>query len=686
VARKKEIYFIKENNMKILDELKIEIDRLIIAGSRFAIDDPRIKKFIPTFEKLGEKSPVMKKIAVLLIELAGTNPDESPDVLMKTGTFLYSVIYTQGVSVPADMTVGTDTSPTNMTVGTDTSPADSADNSGGVPTDSADNSGGVQTDSADSHGGKKSALYINNIPDVQLPYSKLTPIVFALTEAKQFRMAAIEQAYKEKIYDDFRMYSLYANALDDKNSEMAQFVSDKIIPAVGENMIPFLLDTFDMQGGIANARRLSLMKTLGYDGIDELVDECMNSNCSDKVMAVCILLLSNRKENEQYLLDLTKDKKAAYREAAYTSLVMMGSESGMEKMLECLNSAKYKNAIQAAERCTDEDVNDKIIDIIAECYEVYVKHIGSSKDKQIIARMKTMLEILRFKTTPKAYEFITRLSLNLDNLSVKDYSEDVKETMLSIHVSIHNRNLDSDFEFYENLYSEKYKDITAFKIIYATYYFSLATKRYYKEQIYDAFSGIYIKDKNWLFDKYNFLFDKCGYDRLYSIATFVIDERWCELFIEKKDLENIGLATRQKEYLSEKAYKSMWEFLRNRVKKSEYFNEHDSEVAMTVFRYMIYSNDKDEYAENADVILKFFNDYLDKSPDCNMLYMLSMKFGETKASRLFAEPKYIPEFEKINEKIENLDTKNITQRFKDLCKNFVSKIIENIKELTENGK
>jgi hypothetical protein len=645
--------------MKILDELKIEIDRLLIAGSRFANDDPRLKKFIPTFEKLGEKSPVMKKLAVLLTELAETKPEDSSDILMKTGTFLYSVIYTQGVSVPPDIAE-------NIADGTPTSP----------------------TDSGAKFGGEKAVPNLNklsadNIPEIQLPYSKLQNILFALLEKKQFRMAAIEQAYEEKIYDDFRMYPLYAKALNDKNADMVLFVGDKIIPSIGKNMLPFLLDTFDMHGGIGDYSRLYLLDKFGYEGIEELVESCLSGDCSEKVKIMCILLLSKSAKNEQYLLDMTNDKKATNREAAYTSLVMMNSERGISKMLDCLNSVKYKTAIQAAERCENDDVNDKIVDIIARNYEVYVKHISSSKDKQIIARMKTMLEILRFKTTPKAYEFITRLSLNLDNLSVKDYSEDVKETMLSIHVAIHNRNSDSDFEFYENLYSEKYKDITAFKIIYSTYYFSLATKRYYREQIYDAFSEIYIKDKNQLFDKHNFLYDKCGYDRLYSIATFVIDERWCELFIDKKDLENIGLATRQKNYLSEKTYKSMWEFLRGRLKELKNFNEHDSEVAMAIIRYMIYSDDKDEYAENADMILKFLNDYLDKSPNCNMLYILLMRFGETEPARLFTDPKYISEFEKLIEKIQNSDSKNLTQRFKDQCKNFVSKIIENVKELTE---
>ncbi|MDR0984486.1 MAG: HEAT repeat domain-containing protein [Ruminococcus sp.] len=616
--------------MKILDELKIEIDRLIIAGSKFAYDDVRIKKFVPTFEKLGERAPVMKKLAVLLAELYSADPNSSPEILMKTGVFLYSVMYTQGVSVPES------TSPEN-------SAADGKDS--GEP------------------------IYLNKIPDTKLPYSKLKPLMWALGSAISGRMDIIESAFNENEYNDFRLYPYYAAALDEKNSQVCLFIGDNIIPAIGENMVPFLLDTFDMQGGVGDYSRLYLLDSLGYDGIGDLVNMCLNGDCSEKVKIMCLLLLSKSAENEEYLLNMTNDKKATLREAAYTSLVMMKSKRGMEKMLDCLKSSKYKNVIQAAGKCTDEDVNDRIIDIIAECYDEY---FGSSKKED--TKMGNLFSILQFKTSPKAYELIGRIS-------VHKFGYDILPKFHKIHITMSDRCLDSDVDFYEKFFTTPSTNKRYIQEEFFEYYFPMAIKKYSKEKVYDIFADYYLNIYSLRTSGlrvYGY-----GYLRSKQLTEFDIDERWFELIFQKKDIGSVLAATRRKDSWSEKTYRSLWEFLRTYVKECKDFDWKKIQVTVVIIiRTMLRSDDEAEYEKNAEVIVNFLNDYLDNPPEHNMIQIILLGVEEAKAARLFNAPKYVTAFENIMEKIKNSNVSDLT---KSETNKTIVDLFENIKELNRNG-
>lgn len=44
--------------MQMLYDMQQEINRLFIAGSKFASGDPRLSRFVPVCERMGEKAPV----------------------------------------------------------------------------------------------------------------------------------------------------------------------------------------------------------------------------------------------------------------------------------------------------------------------------------------------------------------------------------------------------------------------------------------------------------------------------------------------------------------------------------------------------------------------------------------------------------------------------------------------------
>ena len=84
--------------MKPLYELQQELNRLFIAGSKFAKNDPRLQKHIPILKKLGEKAPVFNKLAQDVEELLQLDAQQSAEKLLSLSTLLYSVLYTQGTT------------------------------------------------------------------------------------------------------------------------------------------------------------------------------------------------------------------------------------------------------------------------------------------------------------------------------------------------------------------------------------------------------------------------------------------------------------------------------------------------------------------------------------------------------------------------------------------------------------
>ncbi len=81
--------------MEILVQLKDELGRLYIAGSKNAVNDPRIKKYIEPLEKLAEKSKVFEALKVGVQGLVNGTEDESFANLSKVYALVNSVLTTQ---------------------------------------------------------------------------------------------------------------------------------------------------------------------------------------------------------------------------------------------------------------------------------------------------------------------------------------------------------------------------------------------------------------------------------------------------------------------------------------------------------------------------------------------------------------------------------------------------------------
>lgn len=280
--------------IQVLDDLQHELNRLFIAGSKFSNGDPRIAKLIPMLHKMGEKAPVMKKLAEETDKLIKCSAEESAVQLAETCGLLYSVLNTQGAIDTARETEDT-------------------------------------------------IIYFNDaLPKTILPYSAIKKIKNALTTSNSGRYEVIKKAYDEKLFLDDRLKSLFAKGLDDKFVAISELMCFDIIPAVGKSMLPYIIKGFDMTGKKSAAMRYSLLANLEYDKIEELTEYILSNDASAEVLVAVCKYLGEDSKNEKELLNLVNHKNADVREAALNSLMNINSESGKQKMMELLSSKKYK--------------------------------------------------------------------------------------------------------------------------------------------------------------------------------------------------------------------------------------------------------------------------------------------------------------------------------------------------------
>ena len=198
----------------LIADLYNEVNRLYIAGARFASDDPRLIKIIPALEKMGGKSAPIKKLADLTMTLVkSSEPEKALDEL---GVLLYAILNTQSDVCPP------------------------------------------------SHVEESPDVLFSKMPKSVLPYSALAPIINALTNKGSNRLEIIKNAHEQGQTNDFRLYGYLVKGLGDKYSEIPNSLAKTVIPSLGAVMIPFLLKDYENTVGKAKEFRLSLLENLGF--------------------------------------------------------------------------------------------------------------------------------------------------------------------------------------------------------------------------------------------------------------------------------------------------------------------------------------------------------------------------------------------------------------------------------------
>ena len=480
--------------MKPLYDLQQELNRLFIAGSKFAKNDPRLQKHVPILKKLGEKAPVFNKLAQEVESLLQVESTQAAEKLLNVATLLYSVLYTQGVTIEAE----------------------------------AEKSEQVSTIA---------------LADVNTTYSylQLKPVLQALTESKSGRLEVLKDAFERKLFDDSRTYGYLSYALADKYTELADYVEETIIPTCGKAMLPFLLSDFRFEDKTEHIRRLRLLYQLGYEGLDALVDKIFAENLPN-LQAEAVIILSDKKDEktEDFIISLASDKNKVVRGAAYKALAKLGTQRSIDKLYELYSNNKQKgNAELLANAIATVSLPShyqSFVQKVREYFEALLA-MDDSDEKAVVAafeRLPIELEVLKYKDYPETYALLGEIFGNklAKKRSVANYHiiprlVDVLDTFKQEKI----------ISFYEQ-YSDTLVHSDWAYPLFTDYFYRILNgeSEYSKEKIYEIFAPQFGK----VLAHYDAIEGLAGtkggyavgffYKKLRPITPDKIDSRWADLF------------------------------------------------------------------------------------------------------------------------------------------------------------
>jgi len=483
--------------MKPLYDLQQELNRLFIAGSKFAKNDPRLQKYIPVLKKLGEKAPVFNKLAQEVEALLQAESQQSAEKLLSVSTLLYSVLYTQGVTIQAEAT---------------------------------------------------KALQEPNvsIADVNTTYSylQLKPVLQALTQSNSGRLEVLKDAFERGIFKDSRTFGYLSYALADKYTELADYVLQTIIPTCGQAMLPFLLSDFRLEDRTENVRRLRLLYQLKYAKMDSLTDKIFSESLPN-LQAEAISIIAEKKDTqtEDFIMSLTGDKNKLVREASYKALAILGTQRSIDKLLVLYETNKTKgNAKALAEAISLLAIPSHYQPFLKKVYEQFNILLSIEKTDNNAAvtnafeRFAIDLDILENKDCNEVYEFLSELlqSQKFNTLRRSLFKNTYDPIPMKIVGILNSFEADKVVAFYD-----KHKQYLTFNSGYNDLWINFFWRafnndNFSKEQLFDQFSttlgksvatGSMLEAFSGTNGYYTYTVRKCS-----EVRVDRIDPRWIPVF------------------------------------------------------------------------------------------------------------------------------------------------------------
>ena len=483
--------------MKPLYDLQQELNRLFIAGSKFAKNDPRLQKYIPILKKLGEKAPVFNKLAQEVEALLQAESQQSAEKLLNVSTLLYSVLYTQGVTIQAEAT---------------------------------------------------KALQEPNvsIADVNTTYSylQLKPVLQALTQSNSGRLEVLKDAFERGIFKDSRTFGYLSYALADKYTELADYVLQTIIPTCGQAMLPFLLSDFRLEDKTENVRRLRLLYQLKYAEMDSLMDKIFGESLPNlQAEAVSIITEKKDTQTEDFIMSLTSDKNKLVREASYKALAILGTQRSIDKLLALYETNKAKgNAKALAEAISLLAIPSHYQPFLKKVYEQFnillsiEKTDNNATVTNAFERFAIDLDILENKDCNEVYEFLSELlqSQKFNTLRRSLFKNTYDPIPMKIVGILNSFEADKVVAFYD-----KHKQYLTFNSGYNDlwinfFWRAFSNENFSKEQLFETFSttlgksvatGSMLEAFSGTNGYYTYTVRKCS-----EVRVERIDPRWIPVF------------------------------------------------------------------------------------------------------------------------------------------------------------
>lgn len=369
-------------------ELQTEVNRLIIVGSRFANNDPRLQKLLPIFEKMGEKAPVFQKISGNIEALLKAPTTESAEHLKALSTLLYAVLYTQGKSIVEGEI-------------TEQSP-------------------------------------MMNIDEVKTPltYLELQPTIQALTTKGSGRYEVITTAFHRELIHDVRLYPYFVQGLADKNSDISEFIKEYIMPAVGILLIPFLLQDLTLDDVKINAERISALITLNYDFPDALIQSIVNSRKTHLQIALLPLLIQQSHYSE-LLVKLSQHKNKPLKIAMIKTIAKSQNTEIWQILVTEFKNAKNISfdrvltdlvmylSISPTLHGYDNQLSSAIISRMNDCMAIEPDNLSDDRLEDMKTRISVITQMLKI--------FINKTNENITEklLSFNEFLQSLRTTILN---------------------------------------------------------------------------------------------------------------------------------------------------------------------------------------------------------------------------------------------------------------
>ena len=486
-----------------LYDLQQDINRLFVAGSKFAKGDPRLSRHVPVFRKLGERAPVFRKLAEELEELVGADTLLSPEKLTSISILLYSILYTQGESTEE----------------------------GATPRE------------------RNEAIRINEVK-TDCTYLQLKPVIQALTTSESGRLNVVVEAFESGLFRDFRVWDALNKALDDKFADLANYVGEVVIPIIGDQILPFILMNFSLEGRPGDIRRFRILYAMKYANMEALVQQAFESS-SPALQAEAVEVLADDPGNEELIIKLANDKHKQVREAAYKALARLNTRPALEKLVSTFLNNKTRApwaGLAFALRTTSMPffLHDILENIKGE-YQAFISMDPKSAKKEelyeAIDRLCLKMFALGGKDNADVFAFFEEVLTNDKYNKLVAKNHEVGDISFLISQTIANYLYDLPFSSTEPVFRRLEKSKHQWTTL-SSAYFLASTPHYGKEKLFDTFGSYFKSDaiKGHLLyygfkEERDFTFEEAFNGRSeytrnladFKLKTHIIDPRWMDL-------------------------------------------------------------------------------------------------------------------------------------------------------------
>jgi hypothetical protein len=199
------------------------------------------------------------------------------------------------------------------------------------------------------------------VKNVRIPYSQLSEALEMLSKNSKEHSDIPERLHKSGDYKDPRLFPAFVKAISDSSSVISDYVEEHIIPALGNDILTYLEEDFDIQGSKRHGRILKLLHHIKGKDILPLAEKAASEG-SAPVAAVAVSALGEDASNEEVLLTYAKDRKAEVRGSAFTALVKLDSTKGIEYLLAELDKASISHLEDAISLTQNRELLQKVCD------------------------------------------------------------------------------------------------------------------------------------------------------------------------------------------------------------------------------------------------------------------------------------------------------------------------------------